>query len=51
MDITVQSVCAGDLVRHSGLPTDENVAAMVVRELAAGPPVPLAASDCGKVSS
>jgi triacylglycerol lipase len=51
MDITVQSVCAGDLVRHSGLPTDENVAAMVVRELAAGPPVQLAASDCGKVSS
>jgi triacylglycerol lipase len=51
LDITVQSVCASDLVRHGGLPTDYNVAAMVVRELAAGPPVPLTASDCGKISS
>jgi triacylglycerol lipase len=51
LDITVQSVCADDRVRHGGLPTDANVAAMVVRELAAGPPVPLAAKDCGQVSS
>ena len=51
LDITVQSVCPGDLVRHSGLPTDANVEAMIVRELAAGPPVPLAARDCGKISS
>jgi triacylglycerol lipase len=51
LDITVQSVCAADRVGHGGLPTDVNVEAMVVRELAAGPPVQLAASDCGKVSS
>jgi triacylglycerol lipase len=51
LDITVQSVCGNDRVRHSGLPTDDNVAAMVLRELAAGPPVQLGASDCGKVSS
>ncbi|MDQ2750224.1 MAG: lipase [Actinomycetota bacterium] len=51
LDLTVQSVCAADRVRHSGLPTDANVAAMVERELAAGPPVPLRASDCGKLSS
>ena len=51
LDITVQSVCPGDLVRHGGLPTDPNVEAMVVRELAAGPPVPLGARDCGKISS
>ena len=51
LDITVQSVCAGDLVRHSGLPRDSNVAAMVLTELAPGPPVELGAQDCGRVSS
>jgi triacylglycerol lipase len=51
LDITVQSVCASDRVRHSGLPTDGNVAAIVVRELAAGPPVRLGVSDCGTFSS
>lgn len=51
LDITVQSICAGDQVRHSGLPTDSNVAAMVVSELAAGPPVTLTANDCGRFSS
>jgi triacylglycerol lipase len=51
LDITVQSICAGDRVRHGGLPTDRNVAAMVVRELAPGPPVALAAQDCGRFSS
>lgn len=51
LDITVQSVCAGDQVRHSGLPTDRNVAGMVLRELAPGPPVALTAADCGRFSS
>ncbi|PZS18285.1 MAG: lipase [Pseudonocardiales bacterium] len=51
LDITVQSICPADRVRHSGLPTDANVAAMVVRELAGGPPVTLTAKDCGRVSS
>ncbi|PZS31893.1 MAG: lipase [Pseudonocardiales bacterium] len=50
-NITVQSVCASDRVRHSGLPRDNNVAAMVLSELAAGPPVALGARDCGRFSS
>lgn len=50
-DITVQSVCPSDQVRHTGLPTDPNVAAMVLAELAPGPPTPLGAKDCGRVSS
>jgi triacylglycerol lipase len=51
LDITVQRICANDQVRHSGLPTDANVAAMVVTELAAGPPRQLTARDCGRISS
>jgi triacylglycerol lipase len=51
LDIPVQGICAGDRVRHSGLPTDGNVAAIVVTELAPGAPVPLTARDCGKLSS
>jgi triacylglycerol lipase len=39
LDFTVQSVCAGDQVQHSGLPTDPVVEAIVSAELAAGPPV------------
>ena len=38
-DLTVQSVCADDPVKHSGLPTDPNVQAVVLTELATGPPV------------
>lgn len=51
LNITVQSVCAADPVRHSGLPTDANVAAMVVAELQPGPPVALTPRDCGRFSS
>jgi triacylglycerol esterase/lipase EstA (alpha/beta hydrolase family) len=51
LDITVQSICANDRVGHSELPTDPNVAAMVVTELAAGPPRTLVRTDCGRVSS
>jgi triacylglycerol esterase/lipase EstA (alpha/beta hydrolase family) len=39
LNFTVQSVCASDQVKHSGLPTDVNVQAIVSAELAAGPPV------------
>ena len=46
VDLTVQSVCAGDPVKHSGLPTDPAVQAIVLAELAAGPPVALNAKDC-----
>ncbi|WP_375487842.1 esterase/lipase family protein [uncultured Jatrophihabitans sp.] len=38
LNLTVQSVCATDPVRHSGLPTDPTVQAVVLAELAAGPP-------------
>ena len=38
-DLTVQSVCPNDQVQHSGLPTDPTVEAIVIAELAAGPPV------------
>lgn len=46
LNATVQSVCANDQVTHTGLPGDPAVRAMVVRELAAGPPVPLGRRDC-----
>jgi triacylglycerol lipase len=39
LDLTVQSVCSGDQVNHSGLPTDLVVESIVAAELAAGPPV------------
>jgi triacylglycerol lipase len=46
LDLTVQSVCGGDDVTHTGLPTDAGVQAIVVAELAAGPPVHLTPVDC-----
>ncbi len=51
LDITVQRVCPNDAVGHGALPTDHNVAAMIVSELGAGAPVPLSARDCGRVRS
>ena len=45
VDFTVQSVCASDQVKHSGLPTDQLVEAMVRAELGSGPPV--AGLPCG----
>jgi triacylglycerol lipase len=46
-DITVQSVCPTDPIRHTGLPTDPRVESLVLAELAHGPPVALTTSDCG----
>jgi triacylglycerol esterase/lipase EstA (alpha/beta hydrolase family) len=46
LDFTVQRVCPGDRVDHSGLPTDPGVEAIVVRELAAGPAVAAQNLDC-----
>ena len=46
LNLIVQSVCATDPVKHSGLPTDATVQAIVLAELAAGPPVPQTAADC-----
>jgi triacylglycerol lipase len=51
LDLTVQSVCATDPVRHGGLPTDHVVQSMVLAELATGPPVPLGPTDCARLSS
>jgi triacylglycerol lipase len=51
LNITVQSVCGTSTVNHTGLPTDPLVQAMVLAELATGPPVPLNRTDCGRLSS
>jgi triacylglycerol esterase/lipase EstA (alpha/beta hydrolase family) len=51
LDLTVQSVCAADPVRHGGLPTDRVVQLIVADELAPGPPVPLGPADCARFSS
>jgi triacylglycerol lipase len=49
LNIEVQSVCAGEAVNHSQLPTDPVVEGLVVTELAAGAPVALTAADCARV--
>ena len=46
VNLTVQSVCADDPVKHSGLPTDPTVQAIVLAELAAGPPVARPTARC-----
>lgn len=46
LNLTVQSVCATDPVNHGGLPRDTTVQSMLLRELAAGPPVRLGRGDC-----
>jgi triacylglycerol lipase len=51
LNMTVQSVCANATVSHSQLPTNHLVENMVAAELAAGPPVPLTAGDCARLSS
>ena len=49
LNLTVQSVCPDAGVRHGDLPTSPLVQAMVLAELAAGPPVPLTAADCARL--
>jgi triacylglycerol lipase len=46
LNLTVQSVCSGDTVDHTGLPRDRAVQAIVSAELASGAPVAQNASDC-----
>lgn len=46
LDFSVQSVCPRDPVKHSGLPTDPRVQALVLAELAAGPPVRTSRLSC-----
>ena len=49
LDLPVQSVCADSRVAHGQLPADPLVEAIVLAELAAGPPVPLGAPDCSRL--
>jgi triacylglycerol lipase len=48
-DLTVQSVCADATVGHGQLPSDPLVQAIVLAELAAGPPVELTSADCARL--
>jgi len=50
VDLPVQDVCADSRVGHGQLPTDPLVQAIVLAELAAGPPVELTAADCARLS-
>ncbi len=49
LDLTVQSVCPGETVRHSGLPTDPKVQAIVLAVLGSG--APARPARCATVSS
>ncbi len=48
---SVQSVCAGDPVRHSGFPSDPVVVAMVGEALGVGPVPSWTTADCERLSS
>jgi triacylglycerol lipase len=49
LNLEVQTVCSGEQVNHTQLPSNSVVDAMVLAELVAGPPVPLTAADCGRL--
>ena len=49
LELTVQGVCADSRVTHGQLPSDALVQAMVLAELAAGPPVELGPADCARL--
>jgi triacylglycerol esterase/lipase EstA (alpha/beta hydrolase family) len=51
LNMTVQSICPSANLSHSDLPASPLVDAMVAAELAAGPPVPLTAKDCDRLSA
>jgi triacylglycerol esterase/lipase EstA (alpha/beta hydrolase family) len=50
LNLPVQSVCGQAQVTHGELPTAPLVQQMVLSELRAGPPVPLHAADCARLS-
>jgi triacylglycerol esterase/lipase EstA (alpha/beta hydrolase family) len=50
LNLTVQSVCARARITHGDLPTAPLVQQMVLSELRPGPPVPLNAADCARLS-
>jgi len=49
VELPVQAVCADSQVGHGQLPTDALVQAIVLAELAAGPPVELGPADCARL--
>jgi len=49
LDLTVQAVCADSRVAHGQLPSDALVQAIVLAELAAGPPAELGSADCARL--
>jgi triacylglycerol lipase len=49
LNLPVQSVCADADVSHGSLPSDRLVQAIVLAELAAGPPVELGSADCTRL--
>jgi triacylglycerol lipase len=51
LNLTVQSICPGSRVRHSGLPTDPLVQGIVAAQLGSGPPQQLGSADCRRLSS
>jgi triacylglycerol esterase/lipase EstA (alpha/beta hydrolase family) len=51
INIRIQSVCPASAVRHSGLPTDPLVTAMVLSALQPSAPAQLTARDCARLSS
>ena len=49
INVPIQSVCADARVGHSDLPSAQLVQAMVLAELAAGPPVTMTDADCTRL--
>ncbi|GAA4751217.1 lipase [Modestobacter marinus] len=49
LNVPVQSVCADAEVSHGQLPADALVQAIVLAQLAAGPPVELGPADCARL--
>jgi triacylglycerol lipase len=49
VEFSVQSVCADSRVAHGQLPSDPVVQAIVLAELAAGPPIQLGPADCSRL--
>jgi triacylglycerol lipase len=49
VELRVQDVCADSRVSHGQLPSDALVQAIVLAQLAAGPPVELTAADCSRL--
>jgi triacylglycerol lipase len=51
LNLTVQSVCADNVVKHTGLPADPLVMSLVLLELGANAPSTPAKSQCASLSS